>query len=721
MTLIKLKQTCISMFRYFIILVLFIVVALPSKAAQEAADSTAVTQPADSLSRTLDEVVVEAETIKRDGNHDIITITREMRKNAHNTAQLLEKIPGMYLDRKNNSLKYNGTGKIVILMDSVEKDDSYIKQLNHIRFDRIDVIRNPSGRYAEYDLLINLHTKEDYEGYDGNVYSYANIRPSYRKGYAFADGYTAPSITYTKNRWNFSVNPIYMFYRNETDSYTSSQYLLNNLEDRSIPNADGSPTKRTYWKRWSMDVSLDYQFNKNHSLSMRYYVSFADADNYSRSTFVNGPLDKSAPADTVVMRNVFRDNGQYHKWGLFYTGRVKGWGIWLGANYIHNPWKVKDRTDRTSGFEVVNDMRQQLNHTWVNLDVDRSFFDGKMSVNFGYEDNWRKYHAWCLDTDASLTSSVERRHRWYASLSYRISQSTMFRINGGMTFADNRSGQIRDSQTLYSLGAYFSQDFKDGFIDVRYNRGVSNPSAQQMRDYGQFTDTLTWSGGNPLLKSVETNNVQVQVSWKRFFLRASCDITPTKIVDIVDARTGILPNGINGDYYAFQPQNTYYRGWKVDSGWYKNFGGFTPQVEVGWSDYYASFKDYSHHENGLTLRGGLSYDYTPHNLYMNISYTHNSTPSVMPQSYSRGCSDKFEIYVSKIWLNGALTTTLWYKLPVHFADGKMNDWKRTPVLVQHTYSNPQKLEDNFVCLQITYRFSGGKSVRRYRRTLYGGN
>ena len=79
------------MSRYFIILVLFIVVALPSKAAHEAADSTAVTQPADSLSRTLDEVVVEAETIKRDGNHDIITITREMRKNSFNTAQMLAK------------------------------------------------------------------------------------------------------------------------------------------------------------------------------------------------------------------------------------------------------------------------------------------------------------------------------------------------------------------------------------------------------------------------------------------------------------------------------------------------------------------------------------------------------------------------------------------------------------------------------------------------------
>ena len=137
------------MSRYFIILVLFIVVALPSKAAHEAADSTAVTQPADSLSRTLDEVVVEAETIKRDGNHDIITITREMRKNSFNTAQMLGKIPGMHVDYSSNTLEYFGRRNIKILMDSVEKDEDFIKKLSHIRFDKVDIIRDPTGRYSD--------------------------------------------------------------------------------------------------------------------------------------------------------------------------------------------------------------------------------------------------------------------------------------------------------------------------------------------------------------------------------------------------------------------------------------------------------------------------------------------------------------------------------------------------------------------------------------------
>jgi len=664
---------------------------------------------------------VEAETIKRDGNHDIITITREMRKNVSNTVQMLGKIPGMYLDRSSNTLEYMGKKNIKILMDSVEKDEDFIKRLGHIRFDKVDIIRNPTGRYSDYDLLINLRTRENYEGYDGNLYNVNRVYPSYQKGYAFADDYTSHSFSYTKNRWNFSVNPIYMFYRNETNSYTSTQYLLNNLEDRSVPNADGSPTKRTYWRRWSIDVSLDYQFNKSHSLSMRYYISFADADNYSRSTLINGPLDKSTPTDTLGMRNVFRDNGQFHKFGLFYNGRVRGWGIWLGANYIHNPWKVKDRTTRTSGFEVVNDMRQQLNHTWVNLDIDKSFFDGKLSVNFGYEDNWRKYHAWRLDTDASLTSSVERRHRWYASLSYRISQSTMLRLNGGMTFSDNRSGQIRDSQTLYSLGAYLSHNFKDGFFNLQYNRSVSNPSAQQMRDYGQFTDTLTWSGGNPLLKSVESNYISAFFKWNNYFIGGACTITPSQIADIVDIRNGVVPGGADGYYYAFQPQNTDYRNWTVSAGWSKDFGRFYPYISIGWSDCYASYKNFSNHENGINFGANLTVSYDELSCLAQIRYEYNSSPSAGPQDYGRGYNDKLNLYLSKTWLKGRLYTSLNYVFPIHFTDGKINSWKNTPVLIQHTYSNQQSLLNNQIMINIAYYFSGGKSVRRYRRTLYEGN
>lgn len=60
--------------------------------AQEAVDSVAT----DSLTRQLKEVTVEGSNIIRKGNHDIYTITLQMRKEARNTGELLGNIPGMF-------------------------------------------------------------------------------------------------------------------------------------------------------------------------------------------------------------------------------------------------------------------------------------------------------------------------------------------------------------------------------------------------------------------------------------------------------------------------------------------------------------------------------------------------------------------------------------------------------------------------------------------------
>ena len=42
--------------------------------------------------------------------------------------------------------------------------------LQHIRFDRMEIVHNPTGKYQGYDVLINFHTKENYEGYEGYVF-----------------------------------------------------------------------------------------------------------------------------------------------------------------------------------------------------------------------------------------------------------------------------------------------------------------------------------------------------------------------------------------------------------------------------------------------------------------------------------------------------------------------------------------------------------------------
>ena len=127
-----------------------------------------VVHPTDSTvqkAMRLNTVTVTASNIVHYADRDVVLITREMRKQAANTAQLLGTLPGIDCDYSDNSLSYYGSKNIIILVDSLRKPADYIKELHHLRFDRVEIIPNPDGEYSHYDLLINLHTKEDYEGF----------------------------------------------------------------------------------------------------------------------------------------------------------------------------------------------------------------------------------------------------------------------------------------------------------------------------------------------------------------------------------------------------------------------------------------------------------------------------------------------------------------------------------------------------------------------------
>lgn len=687
--------------------------------AQEAADSAAT----DSLTKELQEVTVQASAAQHDSNHTIYTITRQLRNRADDTGEMLGNLPEMYFNRITRKLEFNGKTNIKILVDSMEKDETYIQNLHHVRFNKIDVIRFPSGKYAGYDVLINLHTKENYEGYDAYASTSQEFTPRYSSGHEFSNSHNLMSFTYTRNKWTVSVNPVFNWSRNESYSDFENAYLLNDLQEKSIPNPGHEPNRQPYMRGKSWDLNIDYQFNKNHSISATYYYGKEDNDTYSRSTMLTGALNAPVLSlDTVHTRSVARDNGYRHTWGLYYRGKISGWDIWTGANYSHNPWRTRDETERSSGFMIEDNQRQQLNYTWINVDINRSFLDNKLGFNVGYENMWRKYRAKRLETLEELTSSLDRRNRWYTTITYRPSTNTSLDLSGGMTFNNSRAGNIKENQVLYTLGARLTHNFnRNVYASIMYQRTIKNPLAQTRRDYGQFTDSLWWSGGNPELKSSTDNYISANASFfNTFSLSGNLSISPDVILNMIEERTGMRPDGTVGPYIASQPQNTYQRQWYISGRIYRKIKNVRPSLSLAWTDNYASYKDFRHHRNGCIVNAMVDY-YPTNDLNIAFMYYYNASPSVQPQSYGKNKKDNMRLFVSKSWLKGDLRVMVDYRLPVHFFTCSSESWTETPAYINYSHSNPEHYSTNQFQISIMYRITGGKSVRQYKRTLFGGN
>ena len=81
---------------------------------------------------SLDEVEVKASNVVQKGDRTKIFITRDMRRGTRSVGEMLGNEPNFYFDRAFNTLTYNNSSKIVLLVDSVEKDLSTLS-MQHLR------------------------------------------------------------------------------------------------------------------------------------------------------------------------------------------------------------------------------------------------------------------------------------------------------------------------------------------------------------------------------------------------------------------------------------------------------------------------------------------------------------------------------------------------------------------------------------------------------------
>ena len=96
----------------------------------------------------LNEVSVKANSSENQLDRDVQIVTDKMKTGSTNTKEVLEKINGVTYDRYSNSIKVDNDEKVIILVDGLEKDQEYIKNLSPDRLKKVEIIRDPGGRYA---------------------------------------------------------------------------------------------------------------------------------------------------------------------------------------------------------------------------------------------------------------------------------------------------------------------------------------------------------------------------------------------------------------------------------------------------------------------------------------------------------------------------------------------------------------------------------------------
>lgn len=663
--------------------------------------------------------MVEGSNVVRYADRDVWRINKKLRKGASNTAQMLSNIPGFDCDLITNSLSYYGRQKILLLVDSLEKPDEYVKKLHHMRFEKIDVITQPSGRYAGYDVVVNLHTKPNYEGYEGDLSHWMRVLPTDGNGEGrnvSMMGETA-SFTYTKNKWNFVAWGKYFFQqrRLDKDDFSSElTYPLNNFREEA---QSGSFSKNKS-DRLNAYAALDYQINNRHSLSLSYNF----AGNYQQSGSLANMLKTNfgdGTEENIIKQNSDDTDEGRHTLGLYYRGKTNAWRYFLNFNYTHERKNNDYEFLQNEDFSTESHEKNRMDYIWLNTEVNRSFFDGKFYVSVGYTYNWKDYEQHDRFAGSLLSENTYNRHELWTWMSYRFSPNTNVNFSFSAQSVQTKSTGYHDHNMVYrASGALYHRFNKDVWFRIKCNSSVAYPELSQVTNYGYFADSLSWIAGNPTLKSSVQHTAYL---WSDFFnlfnLDAGISLEPNCIKRVVESRYGLLPSGAEGYYSYSAPQNTNYRTMWLAFHVYKQLKNWRLSANVQYNDYRAKYKDMGHHKGCFAGGVDVRYYNEKHELTFNASYNLRTFNTATVQGWSEQRDDHFEVQLRKLFLNQRLDVTLGYELPIHFTKMKTSAFTYTPVSETKEILKSRKSNDHIISLSLSYKFFGGKSVRQYQREM----
>lgn len=494
---------------------------------------------------------------------------------------------------------------------------------------------------------------------------------------------------------------------------------MSGIRNEVVLNADDSKNTVFYERKSNVYGSADWQITKKQSLSVVYQYSVNGHNNHNNNTVVR----------TYEQQHLLQQLKQYvrdydrdaeHNMAVFYRnneGRIR---FDTDFNYRNVSSRNRDLTEETTGLKLDNYFRDRMNFTRFRLGGWTTFFNDKLQIAAGYENTWKDYTRSDYYTHDKLNSNSYLRNKVWATIGYRFSNSFNVNIGSWVECVKLKSENKKENQipTGGNFMAYY-QLMKKNWMRLTYDCMVEYPDQGLSSEYGYFTDSLTWNGGNPLLKTNVVHNLSFWIDlWWCFNFQTGYVYSPNRFATIAEIREGSLPGYSYGKYAAYISQNTKYKEWWASMSFTKRFcRNFIFKADLKYRDIHTSYLAYKNNSRGWTGSTSINYYNEKLKLNMNFAYSYTRGMNIFPQSKSIKNVEYPVLSLEKSFFKDRLSFSLNYAMMFHLFNGVQTTETNSQAKEIYTLDNVFDRQKQRVILAITYRFNGGKSVRKYNKEI----
>ncbi len=523
--------------------------------------------------KAMKEVVVSSKKplIERKIDRTIVNVDASITSTGSTAFEVLEKSPGISVDKDGN-ISLKGKAGVIVYLDGrpsyLSGTDlaNMLRNMSASQLEQIEIMTNPPAKYdaAGNAGVINIKTKKNkLYGYNGSVTT------GYTQG-RYARFNEALSFNYRNKKVNFFSN--FNYNRNHR---SQELYILRNMRNANTKVITSIFDQHTEMENqshnYSAKIGMDYSISKNTTLGAVVNGFYNPSLWQSTSnTFINNP-------DGSLREKIISYTQNEEKWKNFSTNvnfrtKLDTAGQELTADLDLIQYKATSVQPLTSTYfdNAGNQLKASdvLNGT---LPTNIKIYSGKVDytlplkkdakfeagikTSFVNTDNNARYDS--VKTGYSVLDSARSNHfiydeninaayvnysrplgkKWTAQLGLRVENTNSNGISKGYTFNKTQNKfeytetKFKRSYTQLFPTVYlqYTANEKNQFV-INYGRRIERPDYQDMNPFVHFLDRYTFEQGNPNLSAQFAHNIELSHTYKGFL---TSTVNYTKTTDII--------------------------------------------------------------------------------------------------------------------------------------------------------------------------------------------
>ena len=481
----------------------------------------------------LGKAVVKATLPKTEikGDAFVTKIEKSVLAEAGSANDVLTKLPGVTL--KDDGFEVFGKGTPLIFINGRQvRDNAELEQLNSTDIKAVEVVQNPGSRYdASVRAVIRIQTvKKQGDGFSFDVRSSTyqcentDLIETVNMNYRYKNFDVFGSVNYTRSDWFQKSNIIESLQGRQllkVDQYTVFSGLSNNL---------------------STTLGLNYQFNENHSVGVRYRPDFLISGKSGNHGFSDITLDGVLVDVSETKADGYTEPKTDHQVNFYYNGNVGKLNIDFNADILNGKYSEIKRFDEFSDMQedrVLNTSNYITNKLYASkLIFSYPIAKGSLSAGTEYSHTYRTDDY--LNPEGYVASSnttiQEDNVNVFMDFVYPFSFGS---LSAGLRYEhldfnyyqDDvlKTDQSRAYDNFYpniSLDAY-TGDFQ---FMLSYAVSTQRPTYHQLRNSVIYLNKYSVDVGNPYLQPEIIHDLTFMTVWKYIQFGASYQHTTNAIL-----------------------------------------------------------------------------------------------------------------------------------------------------------------------------------------------